>query len=66
MNSKELRDAFIGETPVKYQGAIYKKINCISFLKSKEGNIIEHATLVDLCGRSQVTVPGKDVESCEN
>ena len=66
MNSKELRGAFIDETPVKYKGAIYKKINRISFLKSKEGNVVEHATLVDLCGRSEVTFPGKDVESCEN
>lgn len=65
MNSKELREAFVRESLVKYQGAVYKKINRISFLKDKDGAIIEVATLVDTCGRSEVTVPGKDVMPCE-
>ena len=65
MTSKELREVFIHELPVRYQGSVYKKVSRISFLKDKEGSIVESATLIDICGRSEVTVPGKDVMPCE-
>lgn len=65
MTSKELKEAFINDSPVFFKGAQYAKIVGIGFRKEdKTGKIIETATLADLCGRSEVTVLAKDIELC--
>lgn len=65
MTFKELKEAFMNDCPVKFRGAEYKKITCLSFKKDREGHVIETATLIDHCGRSEVTVLGKEVEQCD-
>jgi hypothetical protein len=65
MTFKELKEAFMNDSPVKFRGAEYKKITCLSFKKDREGHVIETATLIDPCGRSEVTVLGKEVEQCD-
>ena len=65
MTFKELKEAFMADSPVKFRGAEYEKITCLSFKKDREGHVIETATLMDRCGRSEVTVLGKEVEQCD-
>ena len=55
----------MADSPVKFRGAEYGKITCLSFKKDREGHVIETATLIDHCGRSEVTVLGKEVEQCD-
>lgn len=65
MTFKELKEAFMADSPVKFRGTEYEKITCLSFKKDREGHVIETATLIDRCGRSEVTVLGKEVEQCD-
>lgn len=60
---KELKETFMSGCAVMYNGSEYQKIKRISFEKF-DGRVIETATLVDKCGRSEVTVQGKDVQPC--
>lgn len=64
MNHKELQTAFVNESPVKYDGAVYQKINAIIYRK-KDGHILETAELLDKCGNSIVIVLGKHVETAD-
>lgn len=64
MNFKELKEAFITECPVMYRGAKYSRIERISFQKDKDKRIVVTATLRDVCGHSEVTVIGEEVQPC--
>lgn len=66
MTYKELIGAFNNDVPVVFRGAKYLSIEAISLRKKrKEKVVIVSATLADPCGRSEVTVLGKDVEPCD-
>jgi hypothetical protein len=66
MTYKELKDAFMNDSPVKFRGARYPSIEVITLRKDRKAQaFIITATLADPCGRSEVTVFGKDVQPCD-
>lgn len=63
MTVKELKEALLEKCPVEYKGMKFTRIIRISFELDGE-RLINTAALEDKCGRSEVTVLGKDVQRC--
>lgn len=69
MTVTELKESMLKKCPVVYKGIKYEKVVRISFelfreFETDEDHITYTATLADKCGHSEVTVLGKDVQSC--
>ncbi len=69
MTVTELKEALLKKCPVECKGIEYEKVVRISFelfreFETDEDHITYTATLADKCGHSEVTVLGKDVQSC--
>lgn len=69
MTVKELKEAMLKKYPVVCKGIKYEKVARISFelfreFETDEDHITYTATLADKCGHSELTVLGKDVQSC--
>lgn len=63
MTNEEIKDALYAETPVEFNGIIYRRISAIIYRKGQNIKTNITVELLDKCEHSVTIAPAKDVKS---